>query len=215
MGDWIRDPRCNASPHAIIYRLRRGIPPEDAISLEKITGVEPQKLHLAFGEEKTFQDWADDPRCLPSRSTLKSRVYYGGWSMQEALTTPVKNLYQNRREEYFQLRMKLRFSTREMSCALGIQTKEWNRVEIHKHEPKCYVKRGIETIRFLIECLQTEEEIRDLAYILRQDGLAVAIQHVYRIGITKALSKHDSPTPNEPLVKFGEDQHSDHWAFAG
>ena len=45
--------------------------------------------HLtAFGETKSFADWAADPRCVVKYVTLSQRIRAYGWQTEAALTTP-------------------------------------------------------------------------------------------------------------------------------
>jgi hypothetical protein len=44
----------------------------------------------AFGETKSAQAWAADPRCVVSRPALWARVDRYGWKPEDALTTPLR-----------------------------------------------------------------------------------------------------------------------------
>lgn len=46
-------------------------------------------LYNAFGEEKTLRYWSLDERCEPSYGLLRARTSLG-WSVEAAITTPVK-----------------------------------------------------------------------------------------------------------------------------
>lgn len=43
--------------------------------------------HLAFGELKTCQEWAEDPRCKAPAETIKCRIKRG-WTIEDAVTLP-------------------------------------------------------------------------------------------------------------------------------
>lgn len=47
----------------------------------------PLNRHLAFGEIKTYKQWAKDPRCQCCHSTLLSRVGLG-WDLEKSIITP-------------------------------------------------------------------------------------------------------------------------------
>lgn len=43
--------------------------------------------HLAFGEWKTCQEWAEDPRCKATASAIKRRIKRG-WTVEDAVALP-------------------------------------------------------------------------------------------------------------------------------
>lgn len=47
-------------------------------------------LYSCFGETKTLHEWAQDLRCLVNEPALRNRVERSGWTVFQALTTPVQ-----------------------------------------------------------------------------------------------------------------------------
>jgi hypothetical protein len=90
LSEWVADPRCVVSYHNLYTRVvQRGWKPEKAIE-EPVGTPFPgrvARLLRAFGEEKTFKEWAADERCVVKEWKLRSRVA-GGWNAEEAITTP-------------------------------------------------------------------------------------------------------------------------------
>lgn len=87
---WETDPRANVKLNAIQNRLKNGWSPEDAISFPPRSDHtnNPRKFfYTAWGETKSADEWADDPRCQVAKSTFLKR-YRSGWSMENALETP-------------------------------------------------------------------------------------------------------------------------------
>lgn len=78
MTAWTRDPRCKVSATTFAQRLRRGMHPEDALSLP--TGSRPtrgSRLLTAFGETKSLARWLRDRRCKVTAFGLRYRLEQG------------------------------------------------------------------------------------------------------------------------------------------
>ena len=91
--EWAADPRAMAPARTILWRVRRGWKPEDAITFavhvpsarEKTTAT-PPKLYEAFGTQNTLRGWLEDSRCQVKREKLLRNLSQG-MGMEEALTT--------------------------------------------------------------------------------------------------------------------------------
>ena len=87
LTEWTRDPRCRVNVSGLRDRLLAGLPPEEAITRP------PQPCNRegleAFGEWRTFADWARDPRCSVEAASIQKRVA-GGMPAEEAITRPGK-----------------------------------------------------------------------------------------------------------------------------
>ena len=80
---WARDPRAGATREAIRRRIANGMPVEEAITKPAMEMWEGGLT--AFGEHKTLEAWAQDPRCVVSGSALGDRLKRG-LAPEEALT---------------------------------------------------------------------------------------------------------------------------------
>lgn len=91
--EWSEDPRCRVSADLIGERIKKGYSPEDAISIPQ-NGFYGKSvawasvLIEAFGEFKRPPDWAQDPRCAVSYSTLRRRLQKGVLPEIALLTPP-------------------------------------------------------------------------------------------------------------------------------
>jgi len=50
----------------------------------------PSQPVTAFGETKVLTEWIEDPRCVVNLNTLRTRLKIHMWSVERALTTPVR-----------------------------------------------------------------------------------------------------------------------------
>lgn len=86
---WSTDPRVTVTRRALMLRLARGVPAEEALTAPPATagsGVGNQGvLYEAFGERKTLVAWAEDPRAQVSRTGLRQRLAKGQ-TLEEALS---------------------------------------------------------------------------------------------------------------------------------
>lgn len=94
LADWIDDSRCNVSYTVLYRRLSIGWEAEEAMT--KPTGgsrsgrtAHNAKTHEAFGESKTINEWASDPRTQVGAGTLRSRLN-DGWEIERAMTEPTQ-----------------------------------------------------------------------------------------------------------------------------
>lgn len=84
--EWLNDPRCKVRSRAAMRtRINKGWRPEDVIGLPD--GCTPETALEAFGEIKSYAQWAKDKRCKVGSEPLKVRVAKG-MSPEEAITTP-------------------------------------------------------------------------------------------------------------------------------
>jgi hypothetical protein len=74
--EWSRDRRCAITLASLLWRLRRGWPPEDAISTPPQRDSAPRPKHLitAFGQTKGVTAWSKDRRCKVTLVTLLRRL---------------------------------------------------------------------------------------------------------------------------------------------
>lgn len=80
-SEWVDDERCQVTSAGVIRaRIKRGVPPEQAITNP------PEELTEAFGERKLLKDWADDPRCVVTYQSLLRRLRKGV-PIEEAITS--------------------------------------------------------------------------------------------------------------------------------
>ena len=91
-AEWLKDPRCKFAGTSVHRRLKKGIPPEIALTqkLPKDRSGCRTKTLTAFGETKTLHDWAVDTRCLVELKTLRNRLRreWAPWTDEEIITTP-------------------------------------------------------------------------------------------------------------------------------
>lgn len=86
--EWSKDSRCVVTYHSLFYRLKNGMPPEDAITVAKQKpGGGEKRIVLAFGEEKTIADWSRDERCVVLYRVLVQRLIKN-WPAEDAITKP-------------------------------------------------------------------------------------------------------------------------------
>ncbi len=57
---------------------------------EQTRNMRSNRVVSAFGETKTLADWTDDPRCVVGYKTLHSRIARDGWSLERAMTKPIR-----------------------------------------------------------------------------------------------------------------------------
>ncbi|MCH8273258.1 MAG: hypothetical protein IH851_00510 [Armatimonadetes bacterium] len=85
---WSEDARCVVPYITLLQRLRRGWPPEAAIttaaalskraaSAMSRRGERPVRLYGGFGEKKSAYAWSRDPRCQVAETTLRQRLDRG------------------------------------------------------------------------------------------------------------------------------------------
>ncbi len=98
VAEWSRDPRCVVRQVTLYSRLRTKIKiwsHEAALSTpadERFVSeahIVQAKLYEAFGESKTIEDWAKDPRCTVRQTTLASQISKGV-PLEVALGVPPK-----------------------------------------------------------------------------------------------------------------------------
>ncbi|MBK7876299.1 MAG: hypothetical protein IPJ77_11170 [Planctomycetes bacterium] len=84
---WTRDPRCTVSMAGLVDRLKRGMPPEEAITFPNPLegGVAPGRDITAFGMTQTVAAWARDQRARVSVTTIGVRLRRG-MSPEDAIT---------------------------------------------------------------------------------------------------------------------------------
>lgn len=70
-SEWAKHEKCMVSAHALRARIKKGIPPEKAITDPPDDPVE------AFGERKILKEWSQDPRCVVTYNTLLRRLRKG------------------------------------------------------------------------------------------------------------------------------------------
>lgn len=85
ISDWVEDPRCViVDARKIVARISQGWHPEKALTTFREYYSRPLP---AFGEEKSAEEWARDPRCKVSSRTLNSRIQKG-WDVERAIAEP-------------------------------------------------------------------------------------------------------------------------------
>lgn len=97
VSEWARDSRCEVHVNTLRDRLRRGVPPEEAISGPSKAGHNHSIEVTAFGETKSVPEWASDPRTSLTRAGIYQRLY-AGKSGEDALigsTRPCRALTVN------------------------------------------------------------------------------------------------------------------------
>jgi hypothetical protein len=57
------------------------------------SGAQGARYYSAFGVTKTLSQWVRDPRCRVNLGRLHDRIHNSGWSVEEALTTPLTSGY--------------------------------------------------------------------------------------------------------------------------
>lgn len=92
VSQWSKEPECNVSLKLLQLRIDRGMEPERAISIPRLTSSDAAKKGAkitleAFGEKKTISQWAEDSRCVVIRKTLDKRIGRG-WTPEQAIITP-------------------------------------------------------------------------------------------------------------------------------
>lgn len=104
MRAWAADPRCSVTSAQLARRVETGMAPEEAITkpnrfadrlAQREEEVWPEglgklpsfaRLVTAFGETKSVNAWAHDPRCAVGHLALSARLD-GGMPPEEAITT--------------------------------------------------------------------------------------------------------------------------------
>ncbi|MBI5364700.1 MAG: hypothetical protein HZA53_16105 [Planctomycetes bacterium] len=76
---WTRDPRCTVSMAGLVDRLKRGMPPEEAITFPnpREGGVAPGRDITAFGMTQTLAAWARDGRARVNATSIGARLRRG------------------------------------------------------------------------------------------------------------------------------------------
>jgi hypothetical protein len=87
---WGNDDRAVVSRRTIARRSRRGLSPDQCVTLP------PGRLVAAFGETKSLIDWANDSRCTVPYSALMFRID-AGWESESAIATPSGSLLGSQR----------------------------------------------------------------------------------------------------------------------
>lgn len=87
LRQWARDPRCAVSQALLSERLNTGWEPEPAITTPPAPKRNCGVLLTAFGETKTQNEWARDPRSPVTEGGICGRLKRG-WSPEAAITTP-------------------------------------------------------------------------------------------------------------------------------
>jgi hypothetical protein len=89
VGAWVRDPRCKIGRTGLCYRLRSGMPAEEAITLppRSSPGRLARREITAMGSTKSVSEWSRDRRCMVGMDSLCYRLLLG-WSPEDAIRTP-------------------------------------------------------------------------------------------------------------------------------
>jgi hypothetical protein len=66
LAEWARDSRCKVSYSTLKARLQNRWNPEEALSSPSDPNARRRRHYLAFGENKSLQEWVNDPRCKVS-----------------------------------------------------------------------------------------------------------------------------------------------------
>lgn len=82
-------------PHLEIDRIdnNKGYSPENCRWVTSIVNARNKRLTVRLtlaGETKSAADWAEDPRCAVSETTLTARIRYG-WDHVKAILTPARD----------------------------------------------------------------------------------------------------------------------------
>ena len=59
----------------------------------RCSGAQGARYYSAFGVTRTLSQWVRDPRCRVNLGRLYYRIHNSGWSVEEALTTPLTSGY--------------------------------------------------------------------------------------------------------------------------
>ena len=90
VSEWAKHPRCEVTHRTLLIRLKEGWPIEQALKATKKTAPPGEVLHLkgkmllAFGENKTLREWAQDTRCEISAHQLQAKIR-NGIPLEEAM----------------------------------------------------------------------------------------------------------------------------------
>lgn len=85
--EWLNDPRCKVqSRSAFFTRMDQGWDPADIIGMPD--GCTPETAVRAFGQVKSFRQWAEDPRCNVGYGGLRRRILVNKMDPEEAITVP-------------------------------------------------------------------------------------------------------------------------------
>lgn len=85
--DWLEDDRCKLKSRAAFFkRMERHWDPADIIGLPD--GCTPDTAVRAFGQIKSFRQWADDPKCKIGYEGLRRRILVNKMDPEEAITIP-------------------------------------------------------------------------------------------------------------------------------
>ena len=87
VSEWLEDARCVMTSNGLRTRLASGMPPEEAMTRPAPKRGEANLVE-AFGERKTMQAWAADPRCRVTYTGLQKRLLKGEIGAEEAITRP-------------------------------------------------------------------------------------------------------------------------------
>jgi|GEM_PF-4346205 len=89
LSEWAADSRCSISLRELTSRIKKGMPPEEAITTPTdLRTARVATTVAAFGEEKTIGEWARDERAAVGHLTIRARLDLG-WEPEVAIVTPV------------------------------------------------------------------------------------------------------------------------------
>ncbi len=97
ISDWALDPRCVVGRSCLGRRLNNGEPLEEAMTRPSRQSTPIRHIpsrpagYSAFGQFKTLEAWADDPRCVVTFTTLRYRLD-AGFDPEVAITQPPKTI---------------------------------------------------------------------------------------------------------------------------
>ena len=91
-GEWFpslthvtKDSRCEVLPNALRYRLKNGIPIEEAVKRKRKKRMNRKPITCWNQEFESQKALSEDSRCVVSFSTLRNRLRYG-WPPEKAAT---------------------------------------------------------------------------------------------------------------------------------
>jgi hypothetical protein len=78
LSDWCLDSRCVVGYETVLYRIRHGMTPEEALTTTSNTKPKPNaRLITAWGETKWLAAWSRDKRCKVTLDGLQRRLKKG------------------------------------------------------------------------------------------------------------------------------------------
>jgi hypothetical protein len=121
LTDWLADTRCVVRRQQVIVRLHKGWQAERALTTPIATVALNTKFITAFGEVKSQNAWARDPRCVVKPMTLAQRLARG-LSPEVAITTPIARYHVHARLiTAFDESKPLKHWARDARCRVGLK----------------------------------------------------------------------------------------------